>query len=513
MVIRKEGKYSMEWKDRIDSYQKKREEIEIGNITKNNIQHSKGKLTARERIAELLDKNTFCEMYTYMESRSKEFDMDIKKALGDGVIVGYGKILGQTVFIISEDFTIMGGTVGEQHAIKICKILEAAKKSKSPVVFIHDSGGARIEEGIDSLEGYAKIFRNQVEVSGIIPQIALVIGPCAGGACYGPALCDFIITVKEITRMFITGPDVVKAAIGEVITAEELGDAKVHSEKSGVAHFYCENEKEAYDTTKSLLKYICNIKQDNCKAKKLILKDKSITDLVPVNSKKVYDMTKVIEMIIDKNCFLEIQKDFAPNIIIGFAQINSRTVGIVANQPRVNAGTIDCNSSDKAARFVRFCDSFSIPIISFVDVPGYFPGSKQEYSGIIRHGAKLIYAFAEASVLKISIIIRKAYGGAYIAMNSKGLGADFVYAWPTAEIAVMGGEAAVKILGRNKTEDEKYEIKHLYDDANLTPYLAGKRGYVTDIIEPRQTREKIVSALEFSDEYNSTKKTHGNIPL
>lgn len=503
----------MEWKDKIDSYQKKRKGIEIGNIQKKYIQHSKGKLTARERIAELLDKDTFFEMYTYMESRSKEFDMDSKKSLGDGVIAGYGKILGKKVFIISEDFTIMGGTVGEQHAIKICKVLEAAKKSKAPVIFIHDSGGARIEEGIDSLEGYAKIFRNQVELSGVIPQIALVLGPCAGGACYGPALCDFIITVKEITRMFITGPDVVKAAIGEDITSEKLGDAKVHSEKSGVAHFYCENEKEAYDTTKSLLKYIYNIKQDGYKAQRSILKDERITDLVPANPKKVYDMKKVIDMIIDKNNFLEIQKYFAPNIIIGFAQINCKTVGIVANQPKVNAGTIDCNSSDKAARFVRFCDSFSIPIISFVDVPGYFPGSKQEYAGIIRHGAKLIYAFAEASVLKLSVIIRKAYGGAYIAMNSKGLGADFVYAWPTAEIAVMGGEAAVEILGKNKTDEEKDEIKRKYDDLNLTPYLAGKRGYVTDIINPKQTREKIASVLEFSDEYNRDKKVHGNIPL
>jgi len=528
----------LEWKNAI---------VELENIRKKSLegagnarianQHSKGKLTARERIEILFDEETFVEMFSIVESRIDDFELDKRRVLGDGAIVGYGRINGQLVFASSEDFTILGGTLGEYHAFKICRVMDKAIEMKAPMIFINDSGGARIEEGISSLIGYSDIFFRHTRASGVIPQIALVMGPCAGGACYGPALCDYIFTVKNITKMFITGPEVIKAVTNENVTMEELGEARVHTSITGVAHFCYDTEIECIEGVKKMLSYITvdikivekDVKKKNklnvfgtIGSKTLVNNTPSLSDLVSDNSRKPYDMHKVIESLCDKDSFFEVQRHFAQNIIIGFARMESRSVAFVCNQPNVKGGSLDCDSSDKMSRFIRFCDCFSIPIITLVDVPGFWPGKQQEHSGIIRHGAKVIYAYSEATVPKITVILRKAYGGAYIAMNSMNMGADVVYAWPIAEIAVMGAEGATKIIWKKKilnSEDPKMAEKQYiseYEKKFMNPYIAAKRGYVTEVIMPNETRDKLLKALSMLQNKNIANKLdkkHGNIPL
>ena len=415
-------------------------------------QHESGKKTARERIQMLMDPNSFVEIDAFVETRSNEFDMPKKKALGDGVVTGYGTVNGRLVFVASQDFTVIGGSLGEMHAKKITKVMDMAMKMGAPFISINDSGGARIEEGIDALSGFGEIFYRNTIASGVIPQISVIMGPCAGGAVYSPAITDFIFMVEKTSQMFITGPQVIKAVTGEDVTFEQLGGAETHNSLSGVAHFKSATEEECIRDIKRLLSFIPD---NNLSDSELVNTSDDVNrviaelnTIVPDDANKPYNMKQVITSVVDNNDFLEIQEGFARNIIIGFGRINGRTIGIIANQPQVNAGVLDVDSSDKAARFVRFCDAFNIPVVTFTDVPGYLPGVEQEHSGIIRHGAKLLYAFSEATVPKINVIIRKAYGGAYIAMNSKHLGADMVFAWPTAEIAVMGPDGAANIIFR-----------------------------------------------------------------
>lgn len=507
-------------------------------------QHLNGKLTARERVDLLFDKDSFVEIDGFIESRINDYDLDKKKVPGDGIITGYGEVNGRLTFAYSEDFTVMGGTLGEYHSYKICRIIDMAMEVKAPLICINDSGGARIEEGVLSLSGYGGMFLRHTKASGIIPQIAVILGPCAGGACYAPAICDFIFVVNDISKMFITGPDVVKSVTGEEIKIDELGGAKVHSKISGVAHFRYEDELECFLNIKRLLTYLpqsClmevkeeknkffhglnNLKdyQENsnglgtsCKSNATML-----IDIVPDNRKKPYDMHKVLDCIVDSDSFMEIQKEFAENIIIGLARMKGESVGFVCNQPIINAGALDCDTSDKAARFVRFCDCFNIPIITLVDVPAFFPGKKQEHMGIIRHGAKLLYAYSEANVPKITLILRKAYGGAYIAMNSMEMGADLVYAWPTAEIAVMGAEGAVDIICKKKIKESNNpdEVRENcireYEKHFLNPYIAASRGIVTEVIKPDESRSRLLSALKILRGKSCDKiyKKHGNIPL
>lgn len=488
-------------------------------------QHAASKLTARERIELLFDKNTFVEVNGFIESRIDDFDLDKRRVPGDGVITGYGKINGKLVFASSEDFTVIGGTLGEYHSFKICEIMDMALKMRAPYVSINDSGGARIEEGICSLSGYSGIFLRNTKASGVIPQIAVILGPCAGGACYSPAICDFIFMTRRTSKMFITGPSVVKSVIGTEISAEDLGGAEVHSSISGVSHFTYDNEYECIKGVRDLLEYLPQNCEGVSQIKKSIPIDDSnlIVDIIPDNQKKAYDVKKVINTFVDKDSFLEIQKDFAKNIVIGFARIDGAVIGIVANQPAYMGGALDIDSSDKSARFVRTCDCFNIPIVSLVDVTGFLPGEKQEHGGIIRHGAKLLYAYSEATVPKISLILRKAYGGAYIAMNSKNMGADMVFALPIAQIAVMGAEGAVGIIYKDeikKSENPSFQrdkfIK-IYEEAFMNPYLAAERGYINKVIHPEATRQCISEALQMlktksPDMYRYNKK-HGNIPL
>lgn len=496
-----------------------------GGAAKIEKQHAAGKLTARERIDILFDKDTFVEVNGLVESRISDFGIDQKKVPGDGVVTGYGKINGRLVFVSSEDFTVIGGTLGEYHSFKICEIMDMAMKVKAPYISINDSGGARIEEGISSLSGYSGIFMRNTFASGVIPQIAVILGPCAGGACYSPAICDFIFMTRETSKMFITGPQVAKAVIGEDITTEELGGADVHATKSGVSHFVYENEKLCLEGVKKLLSYLPQNSDESPEAVSRVIslrdRSKELESIVPENQRKSYDAKDVINTLADPSSFMEVQKDFAKNVVVGFARMNGQVVGMVANQPNVLAGSLDIDSSDKAARFIRTCDCYNIPIISLVDVTGFLPGSKQEHLGIIRHGAKLLYAYSEATVPKISLIMRKAYGGAYIAMNSKNMGADMVFAWPIAQIAVMGAEGAVGIIHKadiNCADDpavakEKY-IKE-YEERFMTPYIAAERGYVHEVIKPEQSRQKLLMALEMlkNKERNPVPKRHGNIPL
>lgn len=496
-----------------------------GGAAKIEKQHASGKLTARERIDLLLDKDSFVEVNGFVESRISDFGVDKKRVPGDGVVTGYGKINGRLVFVSSEDFTVIGGTLGEYHSFKICEIMDMALKVKAPYISINDSGGARIEEGISSLSGYSGIFMRNTFASGVIPQIAVILGPCAGGACYSPAICDFIFMTRETSKMFITGPQVAKAVIGEDITTEELGGADIHATKSGVSHFVYDNEKLCLEGVKKLLAYLpqnCD-EQPQTLTRAITVRDRSkeIEDIVPENQRKSYDVKDVINSLIDAGTFFEVQKDFAKNVVVGFGRMGGRVVGMVANQPNVLAGSLDIDSSDKAARFIRTCDCYNIPIISLVDVTGFLPGSKQEHMGIIRHGAKLLYAYSEATVPKISLIMRKAYGGAYIAMNSKNMGADMVFAWPIAQIAVMGAEGAVNIIHKaeiNAAEDPvkaREEYIKAYEDKFMTPYIAAERGYVHEVIKPEQSRQKFLMALEMLDnkERSSIPKRHGNIPL
>lgn len=487
-------------------------------------QKATGKLTARERIVELLDEGSFHEYDLFIQHSGRDFDMDKKILPGDGVVTGTGTINGYPVCIYAQDFTVAGGSLGLMHAKKICKIMDHAMKLKIPIIGINDSGGARIQEGVNALSGYGDIFYRNTMASGVIPQISVILGPCAGGAVYSPALTDFVFVVDKISKMFITGPDVIKTVLGEEISQEDLGGARVHAEISGNAHFFAESEQECFEQIKSLFTYIPwnnDKKAESFDAKKPRSKEYKITSVFPSDPSTPYDVRNIIRSVVDNSEFLEVQELFAPNIVIGFARINGDTVGFVANQPIALAGVLDCNSSDKAARFIRFCDAFNIPLITLEDLPGYLPGIDQEHAGVIRHGAKILYAYSEATVPKITVILRKAYGGGYIAMCSSHLKADFVFAWPTAEIAVMGPEGAANIIFRSeimksedpeKTRKEKIEE---YKQKFANPYVAASYGYVDAVIQPNETRDYLVHALEVCKNkvVENPRKKHGLPPF
>ncbi len=512
--------------EKINELRAKKKKLELGGGQKKiDGQHSKGKMTARERLAAFYDEGTFIEIDAFVETRCIDFGMQDKKMPGDGVVTGYGNVEGRLVFASAQDFTVIGGSLGEMHAKKITKMMDMAMKMGAPVVSINDSGGARIHEGIDALSGFGEIFYRNTMASGVIPQISVIMGPCAGGAVYSPAITDFILMVENTSQLFITGPSVIKAVTGEDVSMQDLGGAAVHNEKSGNAHFSFANEDECIAGLKKLISYLPDNNLSGAPKTEtdddLSRVSAKIYDIIPENINVAYNVKDVIAEVVDNGDFMEIQAGYAKNIVIGFARFNGRSVGIVANNPSHLAGSLDVNSSDKAARFIRFCDSFNIPLVTFTDVPGYFPGVEQEYNGIIRHGAKLLYAFSEASVPKINIIMRKAYGGAYIAMNSKHLGADVVYAWPTAEIAVMGAEGAANIIFRRDiaNSDDPVTLRgekiEEYRQMFSNPYVAASKGYVDDVIDPAATRAYIASALEMlqSKREERPKKKHGNIPL
>ena len=496
-----------------------------GGLKRIDSQHAKGKYTARERINMLLDEGSFEEYDMFVTHRCTNFGMEKNTFLGDGVVTGYGTINGRLVYVFAQDFTIFGGSLSESLALKICKVMDQAMKMGAPVIGINDSGGARIQEGINALAGYTEIFQRNILASGVIPQISAIFGPCAGGAVYSPALTDFNIMAKGTSYMFLTGPTVVKSVTGEDITQENLGGASVHSSKSGVAHFTVDTEEEGLQLIKELLSYL---PQNNMEETPLVetsdpidrLED-SLNEIIPDNPNKPYDIYEVIGGIVDDGKFLEVHADYAKNIVVGFARFNGQSVGIVANQPKVLAGVLDISSSRKGARFVRFCDAFNIPIVTLVDVPGFLPGSQQEYGGVILHGAKLLYAYGEATVPKVTVVLRKAYGGAYCVMSSKHLRGDINYAWPTAEIAVMGPSGAIGILyGKEMKEAEDpatfaAEKEKEYRDAFANPYNAAKYGYIDDVIEPRNTRFRIIRALQqlATKKLTNPAKKHDNLPL
>ena len=487
-------------------------------------QHKKGKLTARERISLLLDENTFCEIGAFVTHRSSDFGMDKQKLLGDGVVTGYGKVNGRLIYVYSQDFTVFGGSLSETHAEKICKIMDMALQNGAPIIGLNDSGGARIQEGVVSLGGYADIFYKNVRSSGVIPQISAIMGPCAGGAVYSPALTDFIYMVENTSYMFVTGPNVVKTVTNEDVTSEELGGASVHGSKSGVAHFTVQNEILCIQDIRKLLSYI----PQNCEEKPAHseyhianeMRD-SLKDIIPSNPNQPYDIKEVIEHVVDENSFYEVHKNYAENIVVGLARLAGRSIGIVANQPANLAGVLDVHSSQKAARFVRFCDAFNIPLLVFEDVPGFLPGTDQEWNAIITNGAKLLYAFSEATVPRITVITRKAYGGAYDVMNSKHIGADMNFAWPSAEIAVMGAKGAAEIIFKkdiDSADDKAAALKEKemeYSNLFANPYRAAERGFVDEVIFPEETRVRLISAFEMLENkvVNLPRKKHGNIPL
>ncbi len=487
-------------------------------------QHQSNKLTARERIAYLLDEGSFEEIGALVTHRTTDFGMDKQKIYGDGVVTGYGTINGRLVYVFAQDFTVFGGSLSETHAEKICKIMDLAVKVGAPVIGLNDSGGARIQEGVRSLGGYADIFYRNVQASGVIPQISAIMGPCAGGAVYSPAMTDFTIMVEDTSYMFVTGPNVVKTVTNENVTSEELGGASTHASKSGVAHITTANDVACLDTIKKLLSYL---PQNNKELPKNLPYETDnelrpeLDTIVPDNPNKPYDMHQVINGVIDKDSFYEIHKDYAENIIVGFARLGGRSIGIVANQPMHLAGVLDVNSSKKAARFVRFCDCFNIPLLVFEDVPGFLPGTDQEWNGIIVHGAKLLYAFSEATVPRVTVITRKAYGGAYDVMNSKHIGADMNFAWPTAEIAVMGAKGAAEIIFKKeiktaKDPEAKWKEKEAeYADKFANPYSAAERGFIDEVIEPYETRKKLLKAFAMLETKKPQRpdRKHGNIPL
>lgn len=479
-------------------------------------QHKKNKLSAKERLELLFDKNTFVETNVFIQHRCNDFGVGEKHPDGDGVVTGYGKVNGRTVCAFAQDFTAFGGTLGEMHAKKIIDIQNKALELMVPIVGMYDSGGARIQEGVGALSGYGVTFFNNVKSSGIIPQISIIMGPCAGGASYSPALTDFIIMVQDSSSMFITGPNVVEVVTGQKVTAQELGGATMHDTISGVSHMSAPNDKEAIGYAKNLLDYLPQNYRELPYVKTEVAKtiDMKLDTIIPENSRTPYDMYDVINGIVDKGSIMEIQKMYAQNMITCFARVNGNPIGIVANQPKCLAGCIDVNASDKAARFVRTCDCYNIPIVNLVDVPGFFPGKDQEDKGIIRHGAKMLYAFSESKVTKITILVRKAYGGSYLAMCSKELGADYVFAWPTAEVAVMGAEGAVKILYKKQVDGNQELLNEKireYEDNFSTPYHAAKLGYIDDIILPKDTRDCITRILSNTKKINVV--PHGNIPL
>ncbi len=494
-----------------------------GGKTRVDAQHGKGKLTVWERIDHLFDTGSFHEVGSLVESRFTDFGMDKKKHPGDGVVTGFGTVNGMPVYVAAEDFTVMGGTYGEYHSKKIVRIMDMAFQSKAPFITINDSGGARMEEGISGLDGYGDMFLRHTRASGKIPQIAVIMGPCAGGACYGPALCDYVFMVEKTSQMFLTGPAVIKTVMGETITTEELGGAKAHSSISGVAHFRYASEYECLDGVKRLLTYL----PKNYREKPIRMIGKArdhseeLQEIITDNQRRAYDIHRVIDTFVDEGSFFEVHKDFGNSIVVGYCRIDSEVVGIVASNPMWLGGSLDIDSGEKAARFVRCCDCFGIPLLTLIDVPGFMPGSKMEHGGIIRRGAKLLYAYCEASVPKVSLILRKAYGGAYIAMNSKGMGADIVYAWPIAQIAVMGAEGAVGIMYKHELEDaadkEKVRAEKVaeYNEKFMSPYIAAKLGIIDEVIAPQETRRKIRTAFESlsSKERSGLSYVHGNIPL
>ncbi len=507
----------------LDLRKRKEEVIKGGGEKAIEKQVAMGKLTARERILYILDKGSFHEYDMFVEHLARDFNMEKKTLHGDGVIIGTGTIYGSPICIFAQDFTVAGGSLGLMHARKITKIMDHALKMRVPLIGINDSGGARIQEGVNSLAGYGEIFFRNTLASGVIPQLSIILGPCAGGAVYSPALTDFVFVVKNISKMFITGPSVIKTVLGEEISMEDLGGAKVHAETTGNAHFYAESELECFEQIKKLISYI---PWNNTQKAKSIepanpTTKKKIESIVPGNPKLPYDIRDIIKSITDKSEFFEIMEYFAANIVIGFGRMEGETIGFVANQPKVLAGVLDCDSSDKAARFIRYCNAFSIPIITLEDLPGYLPGADQEHAGVIRHGAKILYAYSEATVPKITVIIRKAYGGGYIAMNSRHLRADFVFAWPTAEIAVMGPEGAANIVFRKEiaeAEDpeamRQEKIKE-YKDKFANPYVAAAKGYIDEVIEPEQTRKILLHALKVSanKSVSGPAKKHGIPPF
>ncbi|MBL7848273.1 MAG: acyl-CoA carboxylase subunit beta [Cyclobacteriaceae bacterium] len=512
-------------KEKFDELSKKNQEAMLGGGEKRiEQQHAKGKLTARERLQLLLDDGSFEELGKFVMHRSRDFGLDKEHYLGDGVVTGYGTIHGRLVYVFSQDFTVFGGSLSETHAEKIVKIMDLAMKNGAPVIGLNDSGGARIQEGVVSLGGYADIFYRNVLSSGVVPQISAIMGPCAGGAVYSPAMTDFIFMVENTSFMFVTGPNVVKTVTHENVTAEELGGASTHSTKSGVTHFACANEAECISQIKTLMSYI----PQNCEEEAPRLpytpgneKREVLNDIIPANPNQPYDMRDVINGVVDEGSFFEVHKNFAENIVVGFARLAGRSIGIVGNQPASLAGVLDIDSSIKGARFVRFCDSFNVPLLVLEDVPGFLPGTDQEWNGIIVNGAKLLYAFSEATVPRVTVITRKAYGGAYDVMNSKHIGADLNYAWPTSEIAVMGAKGAAEIIFRkeiSEAADPEAKLNEKVEDYTkkfANPYRAAHRGYIDEVIFPDQTREKLIRAFQMLENKVATlpKKKHGNIPL
>ncbi|WP_175615492.1 acyl-CoA carboxylase subunit beta [Piscibacillus halophilus] len=511
--------------DKINELYDKRRKVELGGgDDKIQKQRDKGKMTARERIDYLLDDGSFVELNPFIEHRVTDFGMNGKEVPGEGVVTGYGTIKGRPVYLFAQDFTVYGGALGEMHGKKIAAVMDLAAKNGTPFIGLNDSGGARIQEGVASLDGYGHVFYRNSIYSGVIPQISVIMGPCAGGAVYSPAITDFVVMVEKSSQMFITGPKVIETVTGEQISSEDLGGADVHNSKSGNAHLKAKTEEEALDQVKKLVQYLPQNHDE--KTPKVNVEPKEdfrddLTDLIPFDSIRPYDVRTIIREIVDDDSFFEIHPDFAKNIVVGFARIKGETVGLVCNQPKFLAGGLDIDSSDKASRFIRFCDSFNIPLITFEDVTGFFPGVKQEHGGIIRHGAKILYAYSEATVPKITVITRKAYGGAYVALNSKSIGADLVFAWPNAEIAVMGPEGAANIIfakdikeSSNPEETRQNKINE-YREKFANPYVAAGLGMVDDVIDPRETRIKLSQALDMlkNKKEQRPKKKHGNIPL
>lgn len=487
-------------------------------------QHKKGKLTARERLHFLLDEGSFEEIGALVTHRSSQFGLDKQIILGDGVVTGYGTIHGRIVYVFSQDFTVFGGSLSEAHAEKICRIMDLAVKNGAPVIGLNDSGGARIQEGVVSLAGYADIFYRNTRASGVIPQLSAIMGPCAGGAVYSPAITDFIMMVENSSYMFVTGPNVVKTVTHEEVTAEELGGAAAHASKSGVTHLTASNELDCIEKLKTLLSYIPQNCEEKAPKQDYTATDEereALNDIIPENANQPYDIREVIDGTVDNGSFFEVHKDYAENIVVGFARMAGRSIGIVANQPAFLAGVLDNQSSEKAARFVRFCDAFNVPLLVFEDVPGFLPGTDQEWNGIIKNGAKLLYAFSEATVPRITVITRKAYGGAYDVMNSKHIGADLNFAWPTAEIAVMGAKGAAEIIFRNEIKNaddpaaKHAEMEAMYVKEFAHPYKAAARGYVDEVIVPSETRRKLIRGFAMLENKVDTlpRKKHGNIPL
>ncbi|WP_313235879.1 acyl-CoA carboxylase subunit beta [Sporosarcina ureae] len=511
--------------DKINELYDKKREIELGGGDERIMkQHEKGKLTARERIEILLDEGTFVELNPFVVHRTRDFGMDKLEGPGDGVVTGYGKIHGRPIYLFSQDFTVFGGALGEMHAMKIANVMDLAAKNGAPFIGLNDSGGARIQEGVLSLDGYGEIFYRNAIYSGVIPQISVILGPCAGGAVYSPAITDFVIMTDKTSQMFITGPKVIETVTGEKITSEDLGGAKVHNTISGNAHLRGASEEEVLQKTRDLLIYLPQNNTEKTPIQPFDEQDdyrEDLADTVPFETIRPYDVRKVLEQVVDEGSFFEIQPEFAKNAVVGYARMKGETVGFVCNQPKVMAGGLDINSSDKIARFIRTCDSFNIPLITFEDVTGFFPGIKQEHGGIIRHGAKILYAYSEATVPKITLILRKAFGGAYVALNSKSIGADLVLAWPNAEVAVMGAEGAANIIfARDIANSEDPEATRTakieeYREKFANPYVAASHGMIDDVIDPRETRIKLLQGLEMmrNKHEDRPKKKHGNIPL